>query len=102
MDVNGAAYKILIFKPFEEAFAVTKKILFQPFDLKKWFVIGFAAWLSKVGFGAGGNYRYNSSDWRDVPWLQNISDTLHGIPFWIAISGLIALMVLVFGLAILL
>src|SRR5207247_7541197 len=102
--MNGTEPKIEIFKPFGEAFELMKKILFQPFDLKKWFVIGFAAWLSKLGFGGGGggNYRYNSSDWRNVPWLQNLSDTLHEIPSWIVISGLIALIVLVFGLAILL
>ena len=26
-----------------------KKILFQPFELKKWLVIGFAAWLANLG-----------------------------------------------------
>jgi len=37
--------RIEVFAPFGEAFETTKKILFQPFDLTKWFVIGFAAWL---------------------------------------------------------
>jgi molecular chaperone DnaJ len=26
-----------------------KRVLFQPFDLGKWFVIGFAAWLAHLG-----------------------------------------------------
>jgi len=47
--------KIEIFKPFGEAFELMKKILFQPFDLGKWCVIGFAAFLaghfSSSGFG---------------------------------------------------
>ena len=47
--MNGSEPKIEIFKPFGEAFELTKKILFQPFDLKKWFVIGFAAWLANLG-----------------------------------------------------
>jgi len=34
--VNGSAAKIEIFKPLDEAFELMKKILFQPFDLKKW------------------------------------------------------------------
>src|SRR6266481_839616 len=102
--VNGSAAKIEIFKPFGEAFELMQKILFQPFDLKKWFVIGFAAWLSNLGLGGGGGgsrYRYNTSDWQDIPWIQNISDTLHQIPVWIIVAGFIALFLLIFGLAIL-
>jgi hypothetical protein len=41
-DMNGTESKIEIFKPFGEAFELMKKVLFQPFDLKKWLVIGFA------------------------------------------------------------
>ena len=44
--MNGTAEKIEIFKPFGEAYEVMKKILFQPFDISKWFVIGFAAFLA--------------------------------------------------------
>ena len=46
-----------IFAPFGEAFETTKKILFQPFDLTKWFVIGFAAWLATMFSGGDFNYR---------------------------------------------
>src|ERR1700688_1712889 len=51
--MNGSEPKIEIFKPFGEAFELMKKILFQPFDLGKWCVIGFAAFLSGH-FAAGG------------------------------------------------
>ncbi len=44
--------KIEIFKPFGDGFELMKRILFQPFDLKKWLVIGFAAWLANLGGGA--------------------------------------------------
>jgi hypothetical protein len=44
--MNGTEPKIEIFKPFGEAFELMKKILFQPFDLTKWLVIGFAAFLA--------------------------------------------------------
>jgi len=56
-----------------------KKILFQPFDLKKGLVIGFAAWLSNL---ASGNYNYNyrgRSDWKDVPFSE--SSTTRSIKF---------------------
>lgn len=52
--MNGVSSQIEIFAPFGEAFELTKKILFQPFDIKKWFVIGFAAFLSNLLSGGGG------------------------------------------------
>ncbi len=54
--MNGTKPKIEIFKPFGEAFELTNKILFQPFALKKWFVIGFAAFLSGHLAGVGFNF----------------------------------------------
>jgi hypothetical protein len=54
--MNGARPKIEIFKPFGEAFELMNKILFRPFDLKKWFVIGFAAFLSGHLAGVGFNF----------------------------------------------
>jgi len=56
--VNGSAGKIEILKPFGEAFELTKKILFQPFDLKKWFVMGFAAFLSGHFSASGFNFPF--------------------------------------------
>jgi len=49
--MNGTEPKIEIFKPFGEAFELMKKILFQPFDLTKWLVIGFAAFLASFSGG---------------------------------------------------
>jgi hypothetical protein len=54
--MNGIRPKIEIFRPFGEAFELTNKILFQPFDLKKWFIIGFAAFLSGHLAGVGFNF----------------------------------------------
>jgi len=51
--MNATATFIEIFKPFGEAFELMKKILFQPFDISKWCVIGFAAFLAG-NFGGGG------------------------------------------------
>jgi hypothetical protein len=55
--MNGTEPKIEIFKPFGEAFELMKKILFQPFDLTKWLVIGFAAFLAS--FSGGSGYSFN-------------------------------------------
>lgn len=56
LAMNGAKPRIEIFKPFGEAFELMNKILFKPFDLKKWFVIGFAAFLSGHFAGVGLNF----------------------------------------------
>src|SRR6266403_1253884 len=98
--VNGSAAKIEIFKALDEAFELMKKILFQPFDLKKWFVIGFAAWLSNLGSG-NYNFRFNRGGWKDVPWLQDLDNTINQIPHWILWSGLAAFIVLVFAFMVL-
>src|SRR5207249_12008747 len=54
--INGTEPRIEIFKPFAEAFELMKKILFQPFDLKKWLVIGFAAFLAGLSGGFSSSF----------------------------------------------
>jgi hypothetical protein len=69
--MHEAAPKIEIFKPFGEAFELTNKILFQPFDIKKWCVIGFAAFL--VGhFGGGFNFPLPFGNFRATRTQQNL------------------------------
>jgi len=44
--------------PISQALETVKRVLFRPFDLGRWFVIGFGAWLAHLGergFG-GGNF----------------------------------------------
>ncbi len=71
-----------IFAPFGEAFELTRKILFQPFDLGKWLVIGFAAWLATFLNGFGFNYRYDfNKRGRFSHWLHTGHiHSLHDIP----------------------
>src|SRR2546429_1483551 len=81
--MNGTEPKIEIFKPFGEAFELTKKILFQPFDLTKWLVIGFAAFLSGHfgGFGINfpspfGNFQPHRADQIIRPHLEQLKPWL--------------------------
>jgi hypothetical protein len=39
--------------PVGQAMDRVKKVLFQPFDVGRWFVIGFCAWLAYLGEGGG-------------------------------------------------
>jgi len=89
--MNGTEPKIEIFKPFGDAFELMKKILFQPFDLKKWFVIGFAAWLASLGAG-GGNFNYQSGGGERV---KKVNDAISQIPHPILVAGIVLIIVLV-------
>ena len=76
--------KIEIIKPFNEAIELTKKILFQPFDLRKWCVIGFTAFLANLG----GGFNFNPGGTKtERAELGNLADQLSEIPPWILILG---------------
>ncbi len=45
---------ISVLDPLTPAFERVKTILFRPFDLGRWFTIGFCAWLAYLGGGGGG------------------------------------------------
>jgi hypothetical protein len=96
--MNGNGSKIEIFKPFGEAFDLMKKILFQPFDWKKWLVIGFAAWLANLGVGGGGGFNYQTGGREDV---QKLGDTLSQIPHSVLVTGICVLIVLAIALVVL-
>jgi hypothetical protein len=92
LRMNGAERTIEIFKPFGEAFELMKKILFQPFDLKKWLVIGFTAWLASLGAGGGSGFNYEPKRGQGV---QKINETISQIPPPILVMGIVLIIVVV-------
>ena len=46
--------RVSVIDPITPAIDRAKIMLFRPFDLKRWFVIGFCAWLAYLGSGGGG------------------------------------------------
>jgi hypothetical protein len=83
MDPNEP--RIEIFAPFGEAFETTKKILFHPFDLTKWLVIGFAAWLATMFSGTSFNYRrgFSKGDWDWKAQTHGAPFSMHDVPPWV-------------------
>jgi MFS family permease len=102
--MNGAERKIEIFAPFGEAYERMKKILFRPFDISKWFVIGFAAFISGH-FGSGGfsppfpGGRFKSSQFshQNVPTMPTPS---HLEPW--AVVAIVALVLCIFAIIVVL
>lgn len=58
--INHRSPEISVIAPVTAALERMKLVLFRPFDLGKWFVVGFCAWLALLGqqggAGGGGNF----------------------------------------------
>ncbi len=52
--MNGEQPYVSVVEPLSPAIDWVKTVLFRPFDLGKWFVIGFCAWLAQLGKSPGG------------------------------------------------
>jgi hypothetical protein len=52
--VNPRPAYVSVIEPISPAIERVKTILFRPFDLGKWFVIGFSVWLAQLGSSGGG------------------------------------------------
>src|SRR6478609_10197182 len=98
--MNGNEPRIEIFKPFGEAFELMKKILFQPFELKKWLIIGFAAWLANLGAGGGGIGDFNYPDNRREG-AEKFNEAIGQIPQPVLITGICVLICVVLLLIVL-
>lgn len=87
--MNGTARKIEVFAPFSAALDLTKLILFQPFDIAKWLVIGFAAFLANLAGGGGGNgLNFNrhfpsGSDWSFRSTSHDMIGSGSAMPAWL-------------------
>src|SRR5882672_914946 len=61
--ITNPPREISVTAPVSLALERVKQVLFRPFDLGKWFVIGFCAWLALLGEqggGGAGNYNFGS------------------------------------------
>jgi hypothetical protein len=74
--------KIAYIKPLESGIKRMVNALFKPFDLKKWFVVGFTAFLANLMdgsfFNGGGNFGNKRSDFGDIGKFN--LDTILNIP----------------------
>ena len=64
--------RISVIDPIGPAIEHVRLMLFKPFDLSKWFIIGFCAWLAQLGKGGGGG---GGNGWRE----KNFDPGFHAI-----------------------
>jgi hypothetical protein len=65
--------RIAYFEPLSRAWERMKHILWRPFDLAKWLVLGFSCWLAGLADGAGGGGWKWIADENDFPGRHGFS-----------------------------
>jgi len=80
------AQNVSVTLPVSQAVDHVKRVLFNPFDLAKWFTIGFCAWLAYLGqqgfrgnFGGGGR----GGDGRVQDWVRRAHEFVLSNLYWI-------------------
>lgn len=100
--------EISVLEPVGAAFDKMKEILFQPFDIGKWFTIGFCAWLATLGngggFNGGGGGGGPSSGGRPVDFQHELNQLKEGIlqhlHIIIPIAVIVFLLILIISLVV--
>jgi hypothetical protein len=93
---------IRYFEPLSRAYKRMKVALFKPFDLRKWFVVGFTAFLAGLtdfgGGGGGGQGKMGDGDWEEALYFPRTAQQwLADHPQWFLLItfGLVLVLILV-------
>lgn len=70
-------------QPLGRAWQRTRLILFSPFDLGKWLVIGFSAWLANLAGGGGGGSWRGNFDVDHAPDLHHLERSFERAMDWL-------------------
>jgi hypothetical protein len=95
--MNSDARQISVIEPIGPAIERVKLMLFRPFDMGRWFAIGFCAWLSFLGEG-GFNFRvpYDNCG----PKCGRVHSVREACPADVALVAIIVAAVFVFAVVI--
>jgi hypothetical protein len=92
--------RVSVIDPLSPAFERVKIILFKPFDLGRWFIIGFCAWLAYLGTGGGGGGGGgNKAEWRSGEDIHHVAQEAKEFFLdnmsWIIPVGIIVMLVII-------
>lgn len=79
MIAEQPPHHVSVVDPIGPSITWVKQVLFRPFDMERWFVIGFCAWLATLGANLGGGGGGNNSGMR----IENARHELPGVEAWI-------------------
>jgi len=91
--------KVSVIDPVGKAVDRVKEVLFNPFDIGRWFIIGFCAWLARFGQGGGSGGGFNPAGAGEGPSPAQVKAWfIEHLPMIISIGLGIFLLVMVFGI----
>jgi hypothetical protein len=92
-------------RPFQHAFDHTAQLLFKPFNIGKWFALGFSAWLASfLAGGNGANFNWPGNNYSSSSHSGNTAGMAKagfefldkmlslGLPFWLLVLALVVLL----------
>jgi hypothetical protein len=98
---------VSVIDPISPAIERVKVMLFKPFDLGKWFAVGFCAWLAYLGTGGGAGPHFNipaQPHEREAEVAQSISSAkeylLNNIVWIIPLAVIVTVLIIGIGLLI--
>jgi hypothetical protein len=103
--IQNQPREISVTAPITAALERVKQVLFRPFDLGKWFAIGFCAWLALLGEqggGGGGGYNFGSHHGRDgngfMHQFERVKDyVLNNLVWIVPVVATVILLVVALG-----
>jgi hypothetical protein len=98
--MNNLPPSISVTAPVSWALDRVKWMLFQPFDLGKWFVVGFCAWLAGLGesnYTFRFNERAGGGNFRES-WQQTREYVMQNLAWILPLSVVVILAVMLLGL----
>jgi hypothetical protein len=85
---------VSVIDPIGPALEHVRLMLFRPFDISKWLIVGFCAWLAYLGQGGGGpSFNYNFGNRQND--VSQIKDALLANLPWIIIIGIIVVPIII-------
>ncbi|MGE3308836.1 MAG: hypothetical protein AB7O66_02615 [Limisphaerales bacterium] len=100
------AAPVSVVTPVAHAFDWTKRVLFQPFDLYRWLVVGFTAWLATLGEqwaggNVGGRQTGGNPDWQpQAVWDETRTYVADNLPWLVPVVILAVLLLVALGLVV--
>ena len=97
-------FRVSVIDPVEPAIQKTKDILFNPFDLGRWFVIGFCAWLANLGqggFNFNGRLPFGKHQSGDELFARVHDFIMNNLPLVIIIGSIVVVIVIIVSIVLL-